>query len=291
MKFIREPHGTYTVGIVQSTIFQGDAERLLERLPSDFFRCCVTSPPYWGLRDYQAEGQIGAENDHAKYVDRLVAVFEQVRRVLKEDGTLWLNIGDSYTSGNRGYRAPDKKNPVRAMSYRAKTPEGLKPKDLIGIPWLLAFALQKSGWYLRSDIIWEKPNCMPESVKDRPTRCHEYLFLFSKSLKYYYDYISVQEANGRNRRTVWSIPTEPFTGTHFATFPPKFVEPCILAGSEPEDWVLDPFFGSGTVGVVCEQQHRKYVGIELNHDYVKLAIDRIKNTDRLLFTYDRKVAQ
>ncbi|MGC1404667.1 MAG: site-specific DNA-methyltransferase [Thermodesulfobacteriota bacterium] len=291
MKVVREPQGAYTGGIVQSTIFQGDTERLLERLPSDFFRCCVTSPPYWGLRDYQAEGQIGAENDPVKYIDRLVAVFEQVRRVLKEDGTLWLNIGDSYTSGNRGYRAPDKKNPVRAMSYRAKTPEGLKPKDLIGIPWLLAFALQKSGWYLRSDIIWEKPNCMPESVKDRPTRCHEYLFLFSKSLKYYYDYITVQEANGRNRRTVWSIPTEPFTGTHFATFPPKFVEPCILAGTEPEDWVLDPFFGSGTVGVVCEQQHRKYVGIELNHDYVKLAIDRIKNTNRLLFTYDRKVAQ
>lgn len=291
MKFVQEPHGTYTVGIVQSTIFQGDAEKLLERLPSDFFRCCVTSPPYWGLRDYQADGQIGAENDPAKYVDRLAAVFEQVRRVLKEDGTLWLNIGDSYTSGNRGYRAPDKKNPVRAMSYRAKTPDGLKPKDLIGIPWLLAFALQKSGWYLRSDIIWEKPNCMPESVKDRPTRCHEYLFLFSKSLKYYYDSLSIQEANGRNRRTVWSIPTEPFTGTHFATFPPKLVEPCILAGSEPEDWVLDPFFGSGTVGVVCEQQHRQYVGIELNQDYVKLAIERIKNTDRLLFTYDRKVAQ
>ena len=291
MKFVKELHGTYTIGVVQSTIFQGDAERLLSRLPSDFFRCCVTSPPYWGLRDYQAEGQIGAEDDPDQYVNHLVIVFEQVRRVLKEDGTFWLNIGDSYTSGNRGYRAPDKKNPVRAMSYRAKTPEGLKPKDLIGIPWRLAFALQKSGWYLRSEIIWEKPNCMPESVKDRPTRCHEYLFLFSKSQKYFYDYLSVQEANGRNRRTVWSIPTEPFTGAHFATFPPKLVEPCVLAGSEPGDWVLDPFFGSGTVGVVCEQQHRKYVGIELNRDYVKLATERIRNTERLLFTYDRKVAQ
>jgi site-specific DNA-methyltransferase (adenine-specific) len=291
MKLVKESHGTYTIGVVQSTIFQGDAEKLLSRLPPDFFRCCVTSPPYWGLRDYQAEGQIGAEDDPGQYIDRLVVVFEQVRRVLKEDGTFWLNIGDSYTSGNRGYRAPDKKNPVRAMSYRAKTPEGLKPKDLIGIPWRLAFALQKSGWYLRSEIIWEKPNCMPESVKDRPTRCHEYLFLFSKSQTYFYDYLSVQEANGRNRRTVWSIPTEPFTGAHFATFPPKLVEPCILAGSEPEDWVLDPFFGSGTVGVVCEQQHRKYVGIELNRDYVKLATERIRNTERLLFTYDRKVAQ
>lgn len=291
MKLVKESHGTYTIGVGQSTIFQGDAEKLLSRLPPDFFRCCMTSPPYWGLRDYQAEGQIGAEDDPGQYVDRLVVVFEQVRRVLKEDGTFWLNIGDSYTSGNRGYRAPDKKNPVRAMSYRAKTPEGLKPKDLIGIPWQLAFALQKSGWYLRSEIIWEKPNCMPESVKDRPTRCHEYLFLFSKSQTYFYDYLSVQEANGRNRRTVWSIPTEPFTGAHFATFPPKLVEPCILAGSEPEDWVLDPFFGSGTVGVVCEQQHRKYVGIELNRDYVKLATERIRNTERLLFTYDRKVAQ
>jgi site-specific DNA-methyltransferase (cytosine-N4-specific) len=291
MKLVRESHGTYAIGVVLSTIFQGDAERLLSRLPPDFFRCCVTSPPYWGLRDYQEDGQIGAEDDPDLYVDHLVVVFEQVRRVLKEDGTFWLNIGDSYTSGNRGYRAPDKKNPVRAMSYRAKTPEGLKPKDLIGIPWRLAFALQKSGWYLRSEIIWEKPNCMPESVKDRPTRCHEYLFLFSKSQKYFYDYLSVQEANGRNRRTVWSIPTEPFSGAHFATFPPKLVEPCILAGSEPDDWILDPFFGSGTVGVVCEQQHRKYVGIELNRDYVKLATERIRNTERLLFTYDRKVAQ
>ncbi|MBI4768656.1 MAG: site-specific DNA-methyltransferase [Deltaproteobacteria bacterium] len=290
MKLVKESQWTYTIGVVQSTIFQGDAERLLSRLPQDFFRCCVTSPPYWGLRDYQAEGQIGAEDDPDQYVDHLVVVFEQVRRVLKEDGTFWLNIGDSYTSGNRGYRAPDKKNPVRAMSYWAKTPEGLKPKDLIGIPWRLAFALQKSGWYLRSEIIWEKPNCMPESVKDRPTRCHEYLFLFSKSQKYFYDYLNVQEANGRNRRTVWSIPTEPFTGAHFATFPPKLVEPCILAGSEPNDWILDPFFGSGTVGAVCEQQHRKYVGIELNRDYVKLATERTRNTERLLFTYDRKIA-
>jgi site-specific DNA-methyltransferase (cytosine-N4-specific) len=291
MKLVREPQGAYTIGIVQPTIFHGDAEKLLSRFPPDFFRCCVTSPPYWGLRDYQAEGQIGAEDDPDQYVDRLVVVFKQVRRVLKEDGTFWLNVGDSYTSGNRGYRAPDKKNPVRAMSYRAKTPEGLKPKDLIGIPWRIAFALQKSGWYLRSEIIWEKPNCMPESVKDRPTRCHEYLFLFSKSVKYYYDYLSVQEANDRNRRTVWSIPTEPFTGAHFATFPPKLVEPCILAGSDPGDWVLDPFFGSRTVGVVCEQQHRKYVGVELNRDYVKLATERIRNTERLLFPYDRKVAQ
>ncbi len=289
MKFVSEPKGTYTTELEESMVFQGDAKEILSQLPSRFFRCCVTSPPYWGLRDYASERQIGAENEPPEYISRIVAVFEEVRRVLTDDGTLWLNIGDSYTSGNRGYRAPDKKNPVRAMPYRAKTPTGLKPKDLIGIPWRLAFALQEIGWYLRSDIIWEKPNCMPESVKDRPTKSHEYIFLFSKSLKYYYDYESIQEPRGRNRRTVWSIPTEPFPGAHFATFPPKLVEPCIIGGSRPGDWILDPFFGSGTVGVVCEQQHRKYIGIELNLEYVTLAVNRIRNTDQLLFTYDKEM--
>jgi site-specific DNA-methyltransferase (adenine-specific) len=144
----------------------------------------------------------------------------------------------------------------------------------------VAFELQKSGWYLRADIIWEKPNAMPESVRDRPTRSHEYIFLFSKSLHYYYDTASVSEANGRNRRTVWSIPTEPFPGAHFATFPPGLVEPCIMAGSEPRDWVLDPFFGSGTVGVVCEQHFRNYVGIEINPSYVQMALERVKHTQR-----------
>jgi site-specific DNA-methyltransferase (cytosine-N4-specific) len=287
MKFIFEPQPDYAAGLTESAVFQGDAELILKQLPSDFFRCCITSPPYWGLRDYSAEGQIGAEQNPSDYIDCLVAVFDQVRRVLREDGTFWLNIGDSYTSGNRGYRAPDRKNPIRAMSYRARTPEGLKPKDLVGIPWRLAFALQEAGWYLRSDIIWEKPNCMPESVKDRPTRAHEYIFLLSKSVKYYYDYETIRESNGRNRRTIWSIPTEPFAEAHFATFPPKLVEPCILAGSEYGDWVLDPFFGSGTVGVVCEQQHRNYVGIELNPEYVNLAIERVKRTERLLFSYDQ----
>ena len=290
MKFVCESAAEYSAPPGESTIFQGDAEVLLRRLPSNFFRCCVTSPPYWGLRDYGAEGQIGAEKDPSDYVRRLVAVFEQVRRVLSEDGTLWLNIGDCYTSGNRAYRAPDKKNPVRAMSYRAKTPNGLKPKDLVGIPWRLAFALQEADWFLRSDIIWEKPNCMPESVRDRPTRSHEYLFLFSKSLKYYYDHENVRESGGRNRRSVWSIPTEPFLGAHFATFPPKLVEPCILAGSRPGDWVLDPFLGSGTVGVVCEQQRRNYVGIELNPKYVNLALERIRRTERFLFTHDQEIA-
>ena len=291
MKFIREAKESYTTGLKESSIFQGNAELILSRLPSNFFRCCVTSPPYWGLRDYGVNGQIGAEADPVEYISQLVNVFDQVKRVLTDDGTLWLNIGDSYTSGNRRYRAPDKKNPVRAMSYRPKTPDGLKPKDLVGIPWRLAFALQEAGWYLRSDIIWEKPNCMPESVKDRPTRSHEYVFLFSKSLKYYYDCEYLRGQNGRNSRTIWSIPTEPFSGAHFATFPPKLIEPCIITGSAIGDWVLDPFFGSGTVGVVCEQQRRNYVGIELNPNYVNLSVDRIKNTQRLLFPYDVEVAQ
>ncbi len=293
MKVVSAPVREQLTGteIIESMIIQGDAEVLLKWFPADYFRCCVTSPPYWGLRDYGTEGQIGAEDEPSAYINRLVSVFEEVRRVLTPDGTFWLNIGDSYTSGNRAYRAPDKKNPVRAMSYRAPTPAGLKPKDLIGIPWRLAFALQDAGWYLRSDIIWEKPNCMPESVKDRPTRAHEYMFLFSKSPKYYYNYNNAREANGRNRRTVWSIPTEPFPGAHFATFPPKLVEPCVLIGSQPGDWVLDPFFGSGTVGAVCEQQRRNYIGMEINPEYTQIAAERIGKTQRLLFTFDRETVQ
>jgi site-specific DNA-methyltransferase (adenine-specific) len=283
MQFISDARTDYVLQPNESVVFHGDATAILRQLPDNFFRCCVTSPPYWSLRDYAADGQIGAEANPDNYIEHLVEVFEGVKRVLTADGTFWLNIGDSYTSGNRGYRAPDRKNPIRAMSYRPPTPEGLKPKDLVGIPWRVAFALQRAGWYLRSEIIWEKPNCMPESVKDRPTRCHEYIFLFTKSLKYYYDAESIREPGGRNRRTVWSIPTEPFIGAHFATFPPKLIEPCVLAGSAPGDWVLDPFFGSGTVGVVCEQNGRFYVGIELNPEYVRIAIERIKTTERSLF--------
>ena len=291
MDFVLDPPADSIQQLTNSTVFQGDALTILKKLPAEVFRCCITSPPYWGLRDYGAAEQIGAEEEPTDYIRRLVAVFEEVKRLLRDDGTLWLNVGDSYTSGNRAYRAPDKKNPVRAMSYRAKTPQGLKPKDLVGIPWRLAFALQDAGWYLRSDIIWEKPNCMPESVKDRPTRAHEYLFLFSKSLKYHYDATKIREAKGRNRRTVWSIPTEAFPGAHFATFPLRLVEPCLLAGSVSGDWVLDPFFGAGTVGVVCEQQARKYVGIEINPDYVALAVKRIHETEPLLLPYDMDVAK
>ena len=164
-----------------SALICGDTETVLSRLPASIFQTCVTSPPYWSLRDYGIPGQIGLEDSVCAYIDHLARVFSQVRRVLKDDGTLWLNIGDSYTSGGRTWRATDKKNPVRAMNVRPPTPEGLKPKDLIGVPWLLAFALQKEGWYLRADIIWNKPNCQPESVKDRPTRSHEYVCLFIKS--------------------------------------------------------------------------------------------------------------
>ena len=240
----------------------------------------MTSPPYWGLRDYEVprEAQLGAEENPDEYVAKLVEVFDQVSRVLTEDGTVWLNLGDSYTSGNRTWRAADRKNPAREMSYRPPTPPGLKPKDLIGIPWKVAFALQEAGWYLRSDIIWHKPNCQPESVRDRPTQSHEYLFLLAKSLRYYYDSESVRESaldgGARNRRTVWSIPTEPSREAHFAVFPPALVEPCIQAGTVQGDVVLDPFFGSGTVGTVANQLGRSFVGVELRPDYAAIAARR-----------------
>lgn len=268
-------------------ILQGNSEEILKQFPDETFQTCVTSPPYWGLRDYGIDGQVGAEEDLNDYISHLVGVFREVKRTLKDDGTLWLNIGDSYTSGNRGWRAPDKKNSGRAMSYRPNNPKGLKNKDLIGVPWRVAFALQQDGWYLRSDIIWEKPNAQPESVKDRPTKAHEYVFLFSKSERYYYDHEAIKEqgANGKpkNKRTVWSINTKPYKGAHFAVFPPALVEPCILAGSNENSAVLDPFFGSGTVGEVCIQRNRKCVGIELNPEYIQLAEDRISAVSPVLF--------
>lgn len=269
------------IGIIGSMILQGDSLNILRRLPEKTFQCIVTSPPYWGLRDYDIAGQIGLESSMSQYVNRLVAVFNEAKRVLKDDGIFWLNIGDGYTSGNRGWRAPDKKNPARAMSIRPDTPEGLKPKDLLGIPWRLAFALQQDGWYLRCDIVWNKPNAMPESVKDRPTRAHEYVFMLTKAEKYLYDYKAAMEYNGgnpRNRRSVWDINTQPFAEAHFATFPPALIRPCILAGSRPGDYVLDPFFGSGTVGVVSQALRRNFVGIELHPDYILLATRRLSVT-------------
>lgn len=257
-----------------SLILEGDAMLALQRIPDNSIQCIVTSPPYWGLRDYGIEGQIGLEDKLQQYINKLVSIFAEAKRVLKDTGILWLNIGDGYTSGNRGYRAPDKKNPARAMSVRPDTPQGLKSKDLLGIPWRLAFALQADGWYLRSDIVWNKPNAMPESVKDRPTRSHEYIFMLTKKEKYFYNYEAIKE-NGRNKRTVWNVNTAPFPEAHFATFPPALIGPCILASTGEDDFVLDPFFGSGTVGVVCLGAHRRFVGIELNNEYVRIAKARL----------------
>lgn len=255
-----------------STLLEGDVRVILPRLPSDSVQCVVTSPPYWGLRDYGIDGQIGLEASMAAFLRSLTGVFAEVRRILKPDGILWLNIGDGFTSGNRGWRAPDKKNPNRAMNTRPDNPPGLKDKDLLGIPWRLAFALQDDGWYLRSDIVWNKPNAMPESVKDRPTRSHEYLFMFTKSEHYTYFHESVKEQaeNGatRNRRSVWNISTCSSLSSHIASFPPALVEPCILASTREGDCVLDPFFGSGTVGLVAKNLNRQFAGIELNPDYV-----------------------
>jgi len=259
-----------------SALICGDSETVLSRLPDGMFQTCVTSPPYWSLRDYNIPGQIGLEASVLAYIDHLARVFAQVRRVLRDDGTLWLNIGDSYTSGGRTWRASDKKNRIRAMKVRPATPEGLKPKDLIGVPWLLAFALQKEGWYLRADIIWNKPNCQPESVKDRPTRSHEYLFLLSKSEHYKYNSDAVRGPRGRNLRTVWDIHTKPYIEAHFATFPQSLVEPCIDLGTSQNDLVLDPFIGSGTTGVVALKQKRRFVGIELNPSYLQIAEDRFR---------------
>ncbi len=256
-------------------IIHADALTALRRLPDRSVQCAVTSPPYWGLRDYNVPDQIGLEPTLPQFISNLQAVFAEVRRVLRDDGVLWLNIGDGYTSGNRGWRAPDKKNRARAMEVRPATPAGLKPKDLLGIPWRLAFALQDNGWYLRADIIWNKPNAMPESVQDRPTRSHEYMFMLTKSETYYYDRDAVREQNGRNRRTVWDVNTQGVAGAHFATFPPALIRPCIAASSRPSDFVLDPFFGSGTVGLVAETLDRNYVGIEINPQYVELASSRL----------------
>lgn len=274
------------------TLIVDSAQTALADIAADTFATCITSPPYWGLRDYGVDGQIGAEPSPEQYVADLVAVFREVRRVLRDDGTLWLNVGDSYTSGGRAWRDSDKKLAARGMDYRAPTPAGLKPKDLIGIPWKLAFALQSDGWYLRTDIVWNKPNGLPESVKDRPIRCHEYVFLLSKSERYYYDHESVKEptkdGKGRKgRRSVWSINTEPFGEAHFATFPRELVRPCLLAGSPKGAKVLDPFFGSGTVGEIAASEGRDFVGIELNGGYAEIAQRRIGGVGPGLLTVQR----
>ena len=364
-------------------LLQGDCLQQLATLPAASVQCCVTSPPYWGLRDYgtakweggdetcdhkmpigqrqdvgrvavdgfngpvsthlgernyrdicgkcgarRIDAQLGLEATPDEYVANMVTVFRAVRRVLRDDGTLWLNLGDSYAAGGTG-GASDKSrlNGGRGVGPNEKikqgvaiqraAPPGLKPKDLVGIPWRVAFALQADGWYLRQDIIWHKPNPMPESVTDRCTKAHEYIFLLTKSARYYYDNEACAEpvtenmawraskgytrgGNGkldasrgdhdtlrgesskaivggtRNKRSVWTVTTKPFKGAHFATFPPDLIEPCILAGSAPDTLVLDPFSGAGTTGVVAVQHGRRYIGIELNPDYLEMSRKRIQ---------------
>jgi DNA modification methylase len=303
------------VTIGNATLYLGDCIESMRTMPDASVHTCVTSPPYFGLRDYGHDGQIGLEQTPDEYVAKLVEVFREVRRVLRDDGTLWLNLGDSYTSGGRKTRAPDAKHDgARAMETRAPTPDDLKPKDLIGIPWRVAFALQADGWYLRQDVIWHKPNPMPESVTDRCTKAHEYIFLLSKTPRYYFDHEAIKEpatmkpqrrltasnfgargAGGqarhsgrlvemsepgrqyetRNKRSVWTVTTKPFKGAHFATFPPGLIEPCILAGCPEGGTVLDPFGGAGTTGLVATQTGRNAVLCEINPEYVEMARARI----------------
>lgn len=268
-------------------ILNGDVRKIITSLPDNTFQTAITSPPYWGVRDYGIEGQLGAEPILDDYISELTKIFKEVRRALRPDGIFWLNIGNTYTSGGRTWRQEDEKNKGRAMTYRPPTPRGLKKKDLIGVAWMIAMECQKEGWYLRNDIIWYKPNCQPESVKDRFTVSHEYLFMLTKSEKYYFDQeaikVPAQNGNGlKNRRTVWSINTEPCPEAHFAVFPRALVRPCIQAGTRENDLVLDPFFGTGTVGVVAVELGRRCVGIEIKREYVEIAGKRNTGVQRSL---------
>lgn len=297
----------------------GDCREIMRRWAQDGVKVqtCVTSPPYYGLRDYGHEGQIGLEETPEEYIKAMVEVFRCVRDVLADDGTLWLNIGDSYAgnnsqasnNGRAGYG-----NPRERVVNR--TGEGLKTKDLIGIPWMLAFALRADGWYLRQDIIWHKPNPMPESVTDRCTKSHEYIFLLSKSQKYYYDHDAIKEpvkddwgtrdrTNGKyhnegtglqphsgleksyesaNKRSVWTVPVKPYSGAHFAVYPEELIEPCIMAGAPAGGIVLDPFMGSGTTAQVAQKLNRQYMGCELNPEYELLQKKRLRQLSLLLET-------
>lgn len=336
-----------------TSILIGDCRALLATLPDESVHCCVTSPPYFGLRDYGVEGQLGLEATPAAFIDVMVEVFRQVRRVLRSDGTLWLNIGDSYASSAGGYSETASrgtsssprigKGTMEAVvkGHLRSPPSGLKPKDLIGVPWRLALALQDDGWYLRQDIIWSKPNPMPESVRDRCTKAHEYIFLLSKSERYHFDQEAILEpaspntharmaqnvaaqagsdrvpgkTNGpmkavgrknapdgsgtksnesfhaatagyvekRNKRSVWTIATQPFKEAHFATFPPALVEPCIRAGCPRGGTVLDPFGGAGTTGLVAQRLQRDAILIELNPAYAEMARKRIDAERLTLF--------
>ncbi|MFJ7647733.1 DNA-methyltransferase [Lysinibacillus sp. NPDC097279] len=313
-----------------NSIYQGHCLEVLKKIPNESVNTVVTSPPYWGLRDYGVDGQIGLESSVDEYVSALADVFSEVKRILKNNGTVWLNLGDAYAGSSRGRNSNGKvnagmnhfqsKGQVGGIVKIPKKVDGLKPKDLIGLPWRVALALQADGWYLRQDIIWNKPNAMPESVKDRPTKSHEYIFLLSKRPKYYYDYESIKEPavygtldvrgsegafgpsqkakrtdkpkgsfegkygkeafrairDKRNKRSVWTVSTKPLKEAHFATFPEDLIEPCILAGCPFGGVVLDPFFGSGTTGLVALKHGRNFVGIELNPEYIKIAERRLK---------------
>ena len=267
-------------------IINGDCLAAMRGMPSKSINCCVTSPPYYALRDYGIDGQIGREATPQDYVRRLVDVFHELYRILRTDGTFWLNISDTYCgTGSKGGHT-DPKNPVGRNGQRTAINQRVpfcKPKDLIGIPWMLALALRADGWHLRSDIIWMKSNPMPESVKDRPTRSYEHIFLLSKSPRYYYDAEAIKEpcseSNAqdlkRNKRDVWQINTVPYRGAHFAAFPPKLAETCILAGCPKDGLIIDPFFGSGTTGAEAKRLARHYIGIEINPEYCSLAEKRI----------------
>ena len=285
------------LNIEYNKIYCGDALDVLKGFQNESVNCCVTSPPYYGLRDYGISGQIGRENTPEEYVQRLTDIFSEVKRVLKKDGTLWLVIGDSYAGSNQAAGAKELNSvqrsnkgclymPKQKRSLLSKLP-GYKPKDMIGIPWMTAFALRENGWYLRQDIIWAKGNPMPEQKRDRCTKSHEYVFLFSKSRKYYFDCDAIREpASGmpgrynrdgkRNRRDVWFVNMKKTKSAHFATYPEALIEPCILAGCPKEGIVLDPFMGSGTTAVVAVRYNRNYVGIELNPEYIEIAVNRIE---------------
>ena len=267
---------------MKDTILFGDCRETLSQI-DEKVRMCVTSPPYYGLRNYGDEGkQIGLEDTPEEYINNLVNIFRSVRNCLSDDGTLWVNIGDSYYNYRPGKGQALVKQTVSATKQdlpdkcarRGNKLEGLKEKDLIGIPWMLAFALRADGWYLRQDIIWNKPNPMPESVRDRCTKSHEYMFLLSKNQNYYFDVDVIKEPT-RRKRSVWNINKKPYKGSHFAVFPPELITPCILAGSEENDIVLDPFIGSGTTAMVARDLGRHYIGCELHEEYNDLIQQRV----------------
>lgn len=310
--------GPYETG----KVYQADCLQAMRELPDSCIQCCITSPPYWGLRDYGVVGQLGLEKTPEEHIEKIIEIFHEVKRVLRKDGTLWLNLGDCYIpqsshAGGTQYDGLNKKENWQPRSDALKKKKSFgKPKDLMGMPWRIAFALQADGWWLRSDIIWHKPNCMPESVKDRPTRAHEFIFLMTKSAKYYYDHVAIKENmntyddvlrdrqpgklnsvpgrrkmeglirndyNKRNKRDVWTVASKPYKGAHFATFPEDLIVPCVLAGCPAGGIIMDPFMGVGTTGIAAVRNGRDFIGFELNGEYCAVANKRIFTTQRPLF--------